>query len=254
MPAVRFEELNTRAFEAGKFDKVIVPLGSCESHGDHLPFGMDALTAHNLSLAIANCLERVIVLPPMWFGMSLHYRHKPMCVSLSNDTTTRVIRETLESLVHWGFRRIIIVNGHDGNVPCLEIAARDVKLSRPDVHIAALDAYWMTLAKLLPPGTFEVMDGLGHGGEAETSIGLATIPQLVDMRHARGMLPRTDDYLKQIWNFDELTQFGATGDPTKATVQKGEAMVDAIVKCVVGYVARMEQCNWQIPTRDAAAP
>jgi creatinine amidohydrolase len=253
MAVVRFEELNERSFREGKFDKVIVPLGSCESHGDHLPYGMDALTAHNISLAIAERLERVLVLPPMWFGMSLHYRHKPMCVSLTNETTTRVIRETLESLVWWGFKKIIIVNGHDGNIPCLEIAARDVKIEHPELHIAALDAYWMTLGKLLPPNTFEVMDGMGHGGEAETSIGLATIPHLVDMSNARGMLPRTDEYIRQIWNFDELTRCGATGDPTRATRAKGEAMMSAIVDCVAAYVDRMEKDEWRIKSEEAGS-
>jgi creatinine amidohydrolase len=86
---VRFEELNTADLLAAGFDKVILPIGSCESHGDHLPFGIDAMIAHDLALAVAARVERTMVLPPIWYGMSHHYRHQSMEVSVSNDTNIR---------------------------------------------------------------------------------------------------------------------------------------------------------------------
>jgi creatinine amidohydrolase len=248
MAAVKFEELNTKELAQGGFDKVIVPLGSCESHGDHLPFGMDAMMAYHLSMSLAERLDRVFVLPPMWFGMSLHYRHQPMCISMTNDTTIRVIRETLDSLAHWGLRKVILINGHDGNIPCLEVAARDAKLQHPELRIVALDAYWTTLEKLLPQDTFEVMQGMGHGGEAETSIGLAAIPHLVRMSEARGMLPVLDDKVKYFWDFTELTSNGATGDPTRATKAKGELMIAALVDYMTRVITDLEARDWLIET------
>ena len=93
---VRFEELNTADLLAGGFDTVILPIGSCESHGDHLPFGIDAMIAHDLALTVAARVKRTMVLPPIWYGMSRHYRHQPMEVSVSNDTNIAVYRDVLE--------------------------------------------------------------------------------------------------------------------------------------------------------------
>ena len=95
---VRFEELNSADLRAAGFDKAILPIGSCESHGDHLPFGIDAMIAHDLALSVAMRVERTMVLPPIWYGMSRHYRHQPMEVSVANDTNIAVYRDVLESL------------------------------------------------------------------------------------------------------------------------------------------------------------
>ena len=89
--ATQFELLNTRTLAQGKYDTVIVPIGSCESHGDHLPFGMDALTAHALALRVGAKVPHSMVLPPTFFGMSHHYRHQPMTITLSSATTIAIV-------------------------------------------------------------------------------------------------------------------------------------------------------------------
>jgi creatinine amidohydrolase len=155
------------------------------------------------------------------------------------------MRDILHSLVYWGIKKVVIINGHDGNIPCIEIAARDVKLEFPDIAIAVLDAWWVTAGKLLPEDTFEVEDGLGHGGEGETSIALAIIPELVDMTHAKGMIPDMDPFIKLIWNFQELTKFGATGAPEKATPEKGLRMKQVLIEYLVNFVNKMEIQGWK---------
>jgi creatinine amidohydrolase len=105
----------------------------------------------------------------------------------------------------------LIVNGHDGNIAAIEIAARQVKVEHPNFNLAVLDAWWITAGNLLPEDTFEIWNGLGHGGEGETSIGLAMFPDLCDMGRAKGMLPDLDNNVKLIWNFSELTDVGASG-------------------------------------------
>ena len=65
---LRFEELNTADLLAAGFDKVILPIGSCESHGDHLPFGIDAFIAYDLAHAVAGRVGGTMVLPPIWYG------------------------------------------------------------------------------------------------------------------------------------------------------------------------------------------
>ncbi len=67
---VRLEGLNTKSSIAGKFDTAIIPIGACESHGDHMPHGTDGITAHALSVLVAERLNSTFVLPPCYLGMS----------------------------------------------------------------------------------------------------------------------------------------------------------------------------------------
>ncbi len=184
MKRVKLEEFTEHTFKEAKIDKAFLAIGSTESHGGHLPFGCDTFVAYDIALEIARRLERTVVVPPLWYGMSLHYRHKPMCISLSSDTLTQVLREVMESLIRWGVKKIVVINGHDGNIASIEIAARDMKVKYPEIGLAVLDAWWVTAGNLLPKDTFEVWGGLGHGGEGETSIALAIFPDLV--RHGAG--------------------------------------------------------------------
>lgn len=245
MKEVRLENLNEHSFAEGKFDKLLLPIGSCESHGEHLPYGCDSLVAHSLAIDAAQKLENTVVAPPLWFGMSQHYRHKPMCLSLSDDTLIRAISDLLESALFWDIKKVVFINGHDGNIAPIEIAARTFKVKHPDFGVAVLDAWWSTAGKLLPKDTFEVWNGLGHGGEGETSIGLSIFPELCDMSRANGNIPAMDSEVKLIWNFQELTNYGASGDPTKATAEKGDKMRKVLVDCIVDFVQRMDAQDWR---------
>jgi creatinine amidohydrolase len=241
MRTVKLEEMNTRSFAEGGFDTAIVPIGACESHGDHMPFGTDGLTSHALAVKIAEACERTFVTPAYYLGMSTHYRHKPINISLTNDTQVRVLTDVLESLHHWGIEKVLILNGHDGNIPCAEIAARDVKVRHREMSLAVFD-WWTILAQMLPADTFEIWGGWGHAGEVETSIGLALFPELMHMEHARGQIPtRLDAFVKEIWTFDEITGYGASGAAEKGTPDKGEQIVDAVIRYMTDYMRRFEQ-------------
>ncbi|MBU2647222.1 creatininase family protein [bacterium] len=250
MKKVRLEEYNQHSFEEAGIDKVILAIGSCESHGAHLPFGCDTFVSHQIGLDLAERLEKTVVAPPLWFGMSQHYRHQPMCLSLSDDTVIKVVSEILDSLAFWGINKVLIINGHDGNIAPIEIAARDFKVKNPDFCLAVLDAWWVTAGALLPENTFEVWNGLGHGGEGETSIGLSIFPELCDMDRAQGQLPEMDDKVKLIWNFAELTKFGASGDPTKATAEKGDKMRSVLVDYLVEFMNKMDKQGWRYKVKD----
>ena len=245
MKKIKLEEFNQYSLQEAKITKALLAIGSTESHGEHLPFGCDTFVSYDIALEVAGRLDNTVVVPPLWYGMSLHYRHKPMCISLTNDTLAQVIREVLDSLVYWGIKKILIINGHDGNIPPIEVAARDIKLKYPDMGLAVLDAWWVTAGNLLPTDTFEVWDGLGHGGEGETSIALAIFPDLCDMSRAKGMIPEMDPNVKLVWNFQELTDFGASGAPEKGTAEKGRKMKQLLVDYLVDFVKRMDQQNWK---------
>jgi creatinine amidohydrolase len=231
-------------YASAPFLTVILPLGSLESHGPHLPLGTDALTVYLLALDVASRVPKTAVLPPVNYGMSEHYRDFPFTVSLQAETETAIIRDILESVYREGIRRVFILNGHDGNIPSIEIAARQVKVAHPDLKIVGIEAWWNMLLPLLPPAFFEVWNGLGHGGEGELSIGLALFCELCQPEHARGVVPDLPPNLDVIWKFSELTDCGASGDPTKATREKGLVMKEILVLAIVEALKNLNNSGW----------
>ncbi|MDO9035000.1 MAG: creatininase family protein, partial [Methanoregula sp.] len=203
------------------FRKVILPLGSLESHGPHMPLGTDTLTAYEIAREIAGRIPGIGVLPAVPYGVSEHYKMFPFTLSLQNETMIRIIGDILESLWREGVHRIFVLNGHDGNIAPIEIACRTAKVAHPELRIITLEAWWDMLSKILPDTFFDVWGGLGHGGEGELSMGLALFPDLCDPEKAAGVVPDLPPYIDVKWIFSELTNTGASGDPTKASREKG---------------------------------
>jgi creatinine amidohydrolase len=234
-----------KEYKAGGFNKVIFAVGSTEYHGDHLPYGTDTLVAEDIAGAVAERVEGMLMLPPLPFGMSMHYSSFPVSITLTTETLTKVLKEAFRSLLDHGITKIIIVNGHDGNIASIEAATREFKVKHPEMRIAVLETWWVTAGELLPEGTFDVWDGLGHAGEGETSIMLAVAPELVDMDSARGVVPDLPSHIQVKWIFNEITPYGVTGDPTKATHEKGRMMREALVDLLVSFVEEMDEKNWE---------
>jgi creatinine amidohydrolase len=236
---------NSLDFKTNPFEKVILPLGSLESHGNHLPFGTDALTAHMIALDIAARVPKTAVLPPLNYGVSEHYKQFPFTITVSFETECAFLRDIFESIYREGIRKVFIMNGHDGNIAPIEVAARSAKVAHPEFRIASLNAWWYTVGEVLPQGFFEVWNGLGHAGEGETSICLELFPDLVDMSHAKGVVPtKLPPYLEMKWLFDELTNTGASGDPTKGTKEKGKKMREVLVDTVAKVLLDLDTDNW----------
>ncbi len=239
------EEMTGARWKERKYDKAILAVGSLENHGDHLPFGTDTLVSYMLSKEVAERVEGLLVLPPIYYGMSEHYKDFSFTISMRYETLTEVLKDILLSLHREGIHKVFIFNGHDGNSAPIEVAARSIKVQHPEMKIAVQDAWWVTAGELLPPDTFEVWNGLGHAGEGETSICLALFPHLVQMEHARGVVPDLPPNADLKWKFSELTDIGATGDPTKGTKEKGEAMRKALVEAVVEFINKLDAMNWE---------
>ena len=146
------QHLTAADYHAAPFEKVILPLGSLESHGPHLPFGTDALTAYLIALEIAGRVPRTAVLPPVNYGMSEHYKEFPFTVSLQFETEIALLRDILESVYREGIRKVFVMNGHDGNIAPIEVAARTAKVAHPDFKIVSLDAWWKMVGDLVPTG------------------------------------------------------------------------------------------------------
>jgi creatinine amidohydrolase len=228
------------------YDKAVLPIGSTEYHGEHLPFGTDTLVADSLASAVAERIDGMLKLPALPYGMSHHYSSLPMVMTLETETLNKVLKEIMDSLNKHGVKRLLVVNGHDGNIPALEAAAREYRTEHPEFKVAALETWWITAGDLLPKGTFEVWGGLGHAGEGETSMMLRVAPELVNMSKARGHIPALPKHVQVKWLFKEITPYGVTGDPTKATSEKGILMWDALVDHLTAFVQEMDNNGWEV--------
>jgi creatinine amidohydrolase len=238
----------------------IMVLGACENHGDHMPFGSDFIFPMELAKRVASAINKkenggnggdmvntnIIILPPIPYGVSSHHNQFQMTMSLQPATMIMVIQDVLESLIKNHVKRIFVLNGHDGNIGPIEVAARNTKDKHPEVAIACLESWW-TLIGQIEKNLFDVWNGLGHGGEAETSAMLATRPELVNMEQApKEVIPNLPgNDIRIYWKFNELTNTGATGAPQKASIKKGEEAIRILERAVVSFLKDMEKNNWK---------
>jgi creatinine amidohydrolase len=241
------EEMNAIEVRKTINEKTIAILvfGACENHGDHMPFGSDFIFPTEVAKRVATKVRNVIVLPAIPYGVSLHHDKFQMTMSINAETLVTIISDLLTSLIQNKIRRVLIINGHDGNIAPIEIASRSIKNKHPEVTIACLESWWILVGQL-KKDLFEVWNGLGHGGEAETSAVLAVRPDLVNIEYApKEVIPKLPENIRIFWKFDELTSTGATGSPQKANIKKGYEILQMIEDVLLSFIKEMESSDWK---------
>jgi creatinine amidohydrolase len=241
------EEMNAIEVSKTVNEKTIAILvfGACENHGDHMPFGSDFIFPTEIAKRLATKVSNVIVLPAIPYGVSLHHDQFQMTMSVNPETLVGIITDLLSSLIQNKISRVLIINGHDGNIGPIEIAARTIKNKHPEMIIACLESWW-TLIGQLKKDLFEVWSGLGHGGEAETSAVLAVRPDLVNMESApKEVIPKLPVNIRIFWKFNELTSTGATGAPQKANIKKGRKILQVLEDVLLSFIKEMESSEWK---------
>lgn len=233
----------------------VVPLGSLEQHGPHLPVFTDSLIISHVAQRVEELRsERVVLLPVQWLGHSPHHRRFG-CVSLDFQAYLDLIRGICRSLIALGVRKILLLNGHGGNdIPC-KAAQRELKSEFEELRdlYVVYATYWNLAAEEFGRIRSSQEGGMGHACEMETSILLFTNPDLVDMSKAvRGgpgpeMGYRTIDMLKSppftlINEFDELSPTGVLGMPDLATSEKGDRFLESAAAAVLKLID--EIANW----------
>ena len=191
----------------------LLPIGSLEQHGEHLPLFTDSLLAESVCLRAAErATVDVLVAPPLWPGFSPHHVAFGATVSLSSGLFLAVVREVAEGLLAW-LPRLVVVNGHGGNRgPLLTLA-----LERGFVVVS----YW-ELAAGDAAAIFPADGGsIGHAGEAETGMMLAAFPALVGEPGRDFAAPRDGDLLPH------LGESGVIGDARAASPEAGRTFLDA---------------------------
>jgi len=156
-------------------DAVIIPLGSTEQHGRHLPLGTDSFEAVETAKLIAQKAD-VLVAPVVLAGLSSHHMGFPGTITLTPETFEAVVYETAQSLIRHGFRKILIFNGHGGNA--VSVAAIIQKINQT-TGATAFDLGKIEVPRkepLYPPIPWDV-----HAGVEETSMMLYLAGSLVDL-------------------------------------------------------------------------
>jgi creatinine amidohydrolase len=250
-------------------DVVVLPVGSTEQHGPHLPLGTDTAEAIAVALAAADRLD-VLVAPPLWFGWTAHHMGYPGTITLRAETLTAIVEDVCQSLAYHGFRRIVIVNGHRvANLPPLEIAAVKAR-NRTGAYVAVFDLALSARRELreLVSGT---PGAVGHACEDETSQMLWSYPELVatdEIRPATAHNPgkygfggfNTADPTRDV-NFvfrpptvaeyrrNSAATDGVNGDPSRASRELGERIFEALVTnlCEVIDLARAHEVELKPP-------
>lgn len=212
--STRLSELNrAEAAERGSAGAVcLVPVGSLEQHGEHLPVGTDSLLVETVSFRAAELAQRdVVVAPTVWTGLSPHHVRLGVTVTLEPELLSQMVRSIVSCLRGW-FPEVVIVNGHGGNRGWLGALAL--------VDECPVVNYWELVPPALLDELFPVdLGSIGHAGQAETSAMLAAAPGLVRTGPAAfEPIVRANDPLL----LPDMGVTGVLGDPGAASLEAGE--------------------------------
>lgn len=216
---------------------VIVLCGSCEQHGHHLPLDTDNIIGWELATRVAE-KTGMLVMPPVNYGQVWSAKGFPGTVCLTADTLKGILREILVGLEDQGVRNIVLMSGHNGNMPVLKDLAREL-----------MDAFgWRNIwyfpmemsrevAKHL---TTPIPMGVAHAGEIETAMMLYLRPELVDLSRATKEFPKAPEefsYRPMHWN--EVMETGSFGDGAAGTAELGKLLVDSAVETMSEKICRL---------------
>ena len=255
---MRWEELTSP--EIGALDRdrtvVILPIGSVEQHGNHMPVGTDTLLAQAVSLAVAEKAADVVVMPPPWYGFSAHHMRFAGSVTLRAETLMAVCEDVVGSVVKHGFRRILIVNGHGGNGGVIDLLASTLGHKHYGAARIATLTYFTLARDAIAELRQSAPGGMGHACEFETAMMQVVDPALVHMERAAVIYPDpgssylTTDLLggqavRVYHDFGDLSPTGTLGDPSLATPEAGQKFFAASVAALAAFVEDFR--GWKMP-------
>ena len=208
---------------------LLVPVGSCEQHGPHLPLDTDTRIAVAVAEAVAATRRDVVVAPPLAYGSSGEHQAFAGTLSIGTDALRTVLVELGRSAfpepdVRQPFARLVFVNGHGGNHEALQ-AAVDVLAGegRP------VSAWWP-----------RVPDGDAHAGRTETSLLLALAPDVVGRERPVGATGAVAELLPALraGGVAAVSPVGVLGDATGASADEGRALLRALTEDLEGHLGR----------------
>jgi creatinine amidohydrolase len=223
--------------EASREAVVVIPTGSLEQHGPHLPLFTDTILVTAVAEAVERELgDRALLTPALWLGASGHHLAFPGTLSASFEAYGAAVESVVESLAPHGFRKFFVLNGHGGNAEPNGVALRRLKARHPNLTLGH-GGYFAFAGAVMG----EVLEGplkeIRHACEGEASLMLHLAPELVRTALSRddGLYP-VPPLTGVVHTFDEVTEEGSFGYATLASAEKGRRLFEA---CVAGAVANL---------------
>lgn len=243
---------------------VLLPFGTVEDHGPHLPLNTDNIIVEALCLEVAlRAPGELLVMPLVPYGLNEHHMDFPGTISIDMQTLLAYVSDAAISVARHGFSHVLVVNGHGSNAPIADLAARRVVVETGIIcgamsPNAAIDPTLAepTLSEMRRSGP----GGIAHAGEYETALMLHLRPDLVQMDKAvREMGQLKLDYFN--WDYPEpsvlswqdwwsrMGESGVCGDPTVATSEFGRALFETTVENMIHFVREFRSIPLR-PRRD----
>ena len=217
-------------------DRLILVTGSTEQHGRHMTFASDVWQPWEIARRVSD-RTGVLLAPPLSYGMSLHHLGFPGSLSLRPQTLSSVIIDLLDSAYRHGFRRILILNGHGGNIAAIQVALAEVLNELPGLRVR-IESWWRDAGV---KAVFNTALGseAGHADAGETSVVLAIRPDVVRLDRAAFSPESPDPEFLTVETFLEHFPHGVIGaDPRQASAQVGEQAIEAAAEACVRWLAR----------------
>lgn len=234
---------------------VLIPHGSIEQHGAHLPLGADTYQGDEIAKRVVRSLAAegylCVAAPTIPFGVAPYHMGFPGTITLKPTTAIALVEEICESYYRHGFRNFVLIMAHGGNWPILQAVAQTLSDDLPDAHAVALN--WLKEQAAHYPRLLKAADprGESHSGEGETSRMLVSTPHLVQMDEAR---PVQDERAKKMETHDhpllgggvyhgardfrKATPWGNIGDPRLASAETGEQLYQVIADWICTILKR----------------
>jgi creatinine amidohydrolase len=224
---------------------VVVPFGSTEQHGRHLPLGTDAVIGDELGRGLAERLDAFLA-PTLRFGCSEHHLAFAGTISLAEDTFRKVVKDVVRSLCKHRFQRIILLPTHGGNFAPLKQAFAEVGPTEGVRILAFTDLEGFTRAAFQSSEKFGVnaVKSGAHAGEWETSVMLSLRTEMVDMEQAvEGFSGSISEVMAKFASgLENLDRNGVIGDPRMGNAEAGKIhlkdMVDFLHRWVIDQDSR----------------
>lgn len=233
---------------------IVLPAGSVEQHGAHLPCLVDSIIAAGV---IGHALARLpaevpaFALPPIVYGKSDEHLHFPGTVTLEGPTLLDTVTQIGESVYRMGFRKLLIVNAHGGQPQVMEMAARELRLRHGDYQV--LPHFVWRVPHVAGQFMSEREKRLAmHAGHAETAILMALAPDTVHMERAVANYPpefpskvlSPDGRPAAAWTARDFGPSGVIGDPLPATPAQGQAILDSLADSWAQGLRDLHAMQW----------
>lgn len=225
---------------------VVVPNAAIEQHGHHLPLATDSLLLEEIARRAGERLgDRAVWTPLVWLGSSAHHLDFAGTLTAAPRTYLDLLADLLENLLAHGFRRIVLLAGHGGNIVPSQQAvfeARQRHRRRDDLLLLAA-CYWNLGCRPAQVDPTLRQASMGHACEWETSMVLRIAPYLVGDYCAAGSVPCGGGFepATRGWVTRDRSAAGHIGEPAAASAEKGETLLRLFSDDVVRLVERMAQ-------------